>query len=284
MPLIILLIIFLTLLYVYFSHSYKYWSSRGVPCHKPTFFFGNLLDIIVENNYPGKYLGDLYLKFKGPYFGFYVLDRPFLVLRDPKLIHRIFMKDNHIFPNRFFYQNESIDSIMANSLIGIKQPHWKTLRTKLSYVFTSGQMKRMLPLMKECVKDFENYVKANVDHNVNIGDICGKYMTDILTSCIFGVECKSFKNENNGFRQYAKKLFSNNFRRATQALSFAFVPLAIQIFRFKFIGPEASSFLGNAFSDALNKRIETKAKRNDLIDLLIELKEETPEDDFKFCK
>lgn len=280
---IILLLILIVLIYHYFTRNFNYWKSRGVPYKKPVFFFGNFLDVALGNDHAGKHVEKLYNKFDGPYFGFYALNTPYLVLKDPELIKRIMIKDFQVFPNRFFYCDPNIDPAMGYSLLGIKNPHWKSLRMKLSPIFTSGKMKMMMPLMKECGENLQNFIKTVLDEKAEAKEIAGKYTTDVIATCAFGISANSFVDPNSEFRVAGRKLAGDSFYRYIQALSYSFAHLLVKLFRFKFIEAEAANFLSRAFLDTIEQRESSKIKRNDLIDILIDLKnQEAIDDDFKF--
>lgn len=282
---ILLLTALLILVYLYLTRNFNYWRNRNVPCRKPVIFFGNFLDVALGNDHAGKHVERLYNQFDGPYFGFYALNTPYLVLKDPQLIKRIMIKDFQIFPNRFFYCDPSIDPAMGYSLLGIKTPHWKSLRTKLSPIFTTGKMKMMMPLIKECGENLKNYMATVLNEKSEAKEITAKYTTDVITTCAFGISANSFVDENSEFRVAGRKLAGDSFYRYIQALSYSFGHLLVKLFKFKFIEAEAAKFLSDVFLETIKQRESAKIKRNDLIDILIDLKnQEDWDDDFKFCK
>jgi len=280
---IIFLALGIGLLYCYFKSKYTYWKSRGVPYKEPTFPLGNIFDSVRSGEPAGKYIAKLYNEFRGPYFGFFAFAQPFLVLKDPDIIKRVLIKDFHIFPNRFFVSDESIDSVTSNSLFVVKNPHWKALRSKLSPVFTSGKMKMMMYLMKECGENLKQHIEKFLEESVEVKELAAKYTTDVIATCAFGINANSFVNENSEFRVAGRRLFSSSLSRVAQTLSYFFAPWAVKIFRCKFLDGTAVEFLRKAFMDTMNQREISKVKRNDLIDILLELKnQETNDDEFKF--
>ncbi|EFN67669.1 Probable cytochrome P450 6g2, partial [Camponotus floridanus] len=87
---------------------------------------------------PAYFLKELYDQAKGlPYIGFYVLDKPFLLVRDRELIKNILIKDFNIFYDRYNIAYPD-DQLGCNNLFFIRNPVWKMLRMKLTPFFTSG--------------------------------------------------------------------------------------------------------------------------------------------------
>lgn len=60
--------------------------------------------------------------------GFYILHKPFLLVRNPELIKQMLIKDFHIFPNRHFSGQSTADKIGSSGLFAISNPEWKYLR------------------------------------------------------------------------------------------------------------------------------------------------------------
>ncbi|KAF5275809.1 hypothetical protein FQA39_LY06669 [Lamprigera yunnana] len=280
---LILLILFVfVILYFYYKHKFNYWKRRAVPFRKPFPIVGNLLNVVRSKQSLSTYFADLYNDTEGPYVGFYALSNPFLLLKDPELIKRVLIKDFNLFPNRIFFVDEKIDPILSNALFGIKTPHWRDLRKKLSPVFTSGKIKAMTYLITECGKNLEEYLLTKSDENLEMKEVAAKYTTDVISSCAFGLDANSFRDDSE-FRYYGKLLFSTSFLTTLKTSSYLLAPIFVKIFKYTFIDSTAAQFLRKVFNETLEKRELSKVKRNDLIDVLNEIKnQETSDDTFKF--
>lgn len=261
------------LTYCYCKRHFNYWKWKRVPCEKPHLFLGNIPDIIVSKQTVPQYLADLYAKYNNqPYFGIYLLDTPALVLRDPKLIKGVLIKNFSKFPNRSFTIDKTADPITCSSVFAVKNPEWKALRAKLSPIFTSGKLKMMTPLMKECGSSLKKYLDDNTDKTVDVKDVCGKYATDVISSCTFGFNAFSLENDDSEFRVMGKKLFNTSFLRKISAFGYFLAPMLVKIFKFSFLDREATVYLNDLFGKILLEREENRTRRNDLVDILIDLK------------
>lgn len=170
--LLLVTLVLLIFVYIYSARNYNYWKQRGVPYIRPLPLVGNFWNVCSGQTQLGVELGNLYKQFDDPYFGIYVLDKPYLVLRSPEIIKKILIKDFNIFSNRNFGADLKADPLAANSLFIMKNPDWKALRIQLTPVFTSGKMRMMLPLMKESGVDLQSYLGDTSDDVVEMKEVC----------------------------------------------------------------------------------------------------------------
>nr|QZM07467.1 cytochrome P450 monooxygenase CYP345F10 [Lasioderma serricorne] len=277
--LLLLLIATLILIYIYTSRNYNYWKSKNVIHIKPVPVVGNLWAVVSGKAQVGMYLGELYHKFKDePYFGIYVLDKPYLVLRSPDIIKKVLIKDFRHFTNRNFGGDVKADPLAANSLFIMKNPDWKSLRIMLTPTFTSGKMKLMLPIMNEYGKKLEKYAEKVEGQTVEIKDICTRYTTDLIASCAFGIEANSFQDDFSGFRMVSKRLFTFSFFRGIKLFSYFFAPKLVALCKLSFIDSLSAGFVRKVFSETICSRKSTGISRNDFVDLLIGIKESQKRD------
>lgn len=155
----IILMTLMTAAYLYMTRQFKYWKKRGISQITPTPFFGNFKECLFLKKAPAYFLKELYEETTEPYIGFYVLDKPFLLMRDRELVKNILVKDFNYFCDRYNTADPN-DRIGYANLFFIKNPIWKTLRMKLTPFFTSGKMKKMFDLMLVCVNNLDEYLDS----------------------------------------------------------------------------------------------------------------------------
>lgn len=110
-------------------------------------------------------------------------------------------------------------------------------------------------------------------------EVCAKFTTDLIGTTAFGLRANSLSNPNADFRKFGQKIFDCTFMRGFELMSIFFIPGIVKTTGAKFFGKEVSTFLRNTFWDVINERIASGNKRNDLIDLLIELKKTYGDED-----
>jgi len=107
---------------------------------------------------------------------------------------------------------------------------------------------------------------------LEIKELSAKFSTDIIGSTAYGLNVNSFNNPDAEFRKYGRKIFEITIIRGFEFFAIFFVPSIIPAAGIKVFNKESTKFLRNVFSETLTQRAKSGIKRNDLIDLLIELK------------
>lgn len=284
---LIFLVVLLLFVHYHITRKLKYWKLRGVPYIKPLPLLGNFKDLMFLRANLGSVLKDIYNKHKNqPFLGVFVMNRAYLVVINPELIKTILVKDFNYFSDHIIIGNEIDDPVGTSLLFMLKNPKWRLLRQKVAPVFTSGKIKQMFPLMKDVGRELSLYLCKSNCGQVDTRELCGKYATDIISSCAFGIISNSFLNENAEFRVMARRIFNWNDpgRALAMLLHFLYPPL-LKVFKLTFIEKRSAKFLTEAFWETMLARIKSKEMRNDFMDLLIKLKnEELNSDDFKLGK
>nr|NP_001352309.1 cytochrome P450 6k1-like [Cyphomyrmex costatus] len=286
---IIILTIIIITAYLYMTRNFKYWKNRGVLEITPTPFVGNFMECLLLKKAAAYFLKELYDHAKGePYIGFYILDKPVLLLRDREIIKNVLIKDFNTFCDRYT-KGDPKDRIGYANLFFIKNPAWKIIRTKLTPFFTSGKLKKMFGLMLECGNHLDEYLDSlKLDGKgqiIDVKDISSKLTMDVISSTAYGLDVNTFKDSNLNFQKYGKMIFKNNYVRALEMLAIFFLPDIVRIARLKVFGAETTVFLRKLFWEVITKRMDSGEKRHDLIDILIELKKNSHDDrieDFEF--
>lgn len=261
---------------IYSSINHSYWKRKGVPYVQPIPIVGSLWNVFSGKIHLGIELGNLYKQFAGPYFGIYVLDKPYLVLRDADLIKRILIKDFSIFSHKNFACDPKADSLAATSLFIIKNPDWKALRAQLTPAFSSGKMKMMLPIMNECGLDLQKHLHMRASsESTEMKEVCARFTTDLIASCVFGIKARSLQENDSEFRKAAKRMFSCSVQRSFQFFTYLFAPKLVSIFKVRFIDPLSADFLTRVFMDTMRLRENPENRRNDLVDTLMSVSSNT---------
>nr|NP_001352298.1 cytochrome P450 6k1-like [Trachymyrmex cornetzi] len=273
---IIILMTFIITVHLYMTHKFNYWKKRNVLHALPISILGNFKDSLLLKRSPGYLLKDFYDQGKGmPYIGFYILDKPSLLIRDRELITNVLIKDFDYFIDRYSTPNMT-DRLAYSSLFFIKNPAWKILRTKLSPTFTSSKLKKMFELMLVCGDNLDTYLESlkleDKDIELNIKDLSSKFFMDIVGTTAYGLNVNSLNNPDNEFPKYGKQIFKISILHAYEFLVILFLPNLVHFINAKIFDKQVTAFLRNVFWQTITQRIKSGKKRNDLIDILIELK------------
>ncbi|KAL6424943.1 hypothetical protein ACFW04_009350 [Cataglyphis niger] len=283
----IVLIVLVIISYLYMTRKFKYWRKRGVSEISPIPFLGNFKECILKKKSLGCLLQEFHNQAKGqPYVGLFILDKPFLLVRDQELIKNIFVKDFNHFSDRYLTPIKN-DRLSYANLFFIKNPMWKMLRLKMTPFFTPDKLKKMMYLIEECANNVTEYLDLlNLEKGkiVEVRELSSKFTTDVIGSTAFGLNTNSFKNPDAEFHKYGKMIFGSE--RNLEFLTIFYMPTLARLAGLTIFGKQTDEFLRKVFWETIVQREKSGEKRNDLIDILIELKRNHGEDDdikeFKF--
>ena len=147
--------------YFYMTRKFNHWSKRGITQLAPTPFVGNFMDCLLSRKSGSEFLKDMYDYGKGvPLLGFYVFDKPHLLIRDPELVKHVLVKDFDYFPDRYATADEKNDRFGYANVVLMKNPGWKSLRPKLTPIFTPGKLRTMFDLMLVVAEDLGMYLDS----------------------------------------------------------------------------------------------------------------------------
>jgi cytochrome P450 family 6 len=257
----------------YVRRKFAFWAERNVKFIKPKFPYGNIQGMgktrgmfeITQEHYTTMKSSQL------QYVGIYFFIQPVVLALDLDFVKTIMVKDFQYFHDRGMYHNEKDDPLSAH-LFSIDGQKWKNLRTKLSPTFTSGKMKMMFPTIVKIGEEFNQTMSLSVKESqeIEMRDILARFTTDVIGTCAFGLECNSLKDPEAEFRKYGrrlfedvetfKQLFTNQFKSLSKILHLTIVP------------KDVTSFFMKAVKETVAYREEHNIKRNDFMDLLVEMK------------
>ncbi|KAH9399676.1 Thromboxane-A synthase [Tyrophagus putrescentiae] len=165
------------LVYLWVQHKYSHWSKLGVNGPKPSLrHFGTTTEI--QGGDPMKVELDLLKRF-GSVYGTYIGVQPSLTISDPELIKAVLVRDFQCFVNRRPINSDH--PVFNNSLFFASGELWKKLRQIASPTFTSGRLKRFVPLMNRSIGNLEAYFdKLTEETNHKEGGIMKDTRTTIM--------------------------------------------------------------------------------------------------------
>lgn len=278
-----LLVIVVVALYKYLTKDYQHWTKLGLAQDEPTFPFGSLLGELVKGKKAScDLLREQYERHNTKVYGGYVFLNPILVIRDPELAKIVLVRDFNNFvdrsgmisPDRSKHSTVT-DKIWNRQLTTLSGDEWKSVRSSLSPIFTSGKMKVMFALMQHVSNEFLDTIRkhSEKDEAFELKDLCGRFTMDSISSCAIGFNAGSFHEDETIFVKNAKGLFKRS-GWAMFLFVLSLVPgmnallgrLGISISR-----PQETRFFYNLIKASIEARRKSGEQRNDLIDLMIRI-------------
>lgn len=272
------------LAFLYLEHRYTYWRFRNVPSERPIPLLGNMKGMGSKYHFRDIHQR-LYNQFKGktPFAGMYMFLKHVAFIIDLDLVKHVLVKDFTFFRDRGVFSNVK-DEPLTGHLFCLEGEAWRSMRQKLTPVFTSRKMKRMFGMVVEVGNQLAKAMDASVeaandaDGAVEIKEMCACYTTDVISSCAFGLECNSLNNPDAEFRAKGRLIFGKP-RHCQLVTSFLFNnPKIASTLRFKVLHDEVSSFFMKAFKKTVEYRKKNGIRREDFMDQLIELQAKKEEE------
>uniref|UniRef100_A0A6P7H0G8 Cytochrome P450 9e2-like n=1 Tax=Diabrotica virgifera virgifera TaxID=50390 RepID=A0A6P7H0G8_DIAVI len=270
-----LLAVIIALFYYYAIRPMSYWRRKGVISEDGYWLFGSQLRVLFNLESSYEMLQRVYqLAPNARYIGMYELTTPVLMIKDPKLLKQITVKEFDHFANHKAVIPEGADSLWSNNLLSLKDERWKEIRAVLSPSFTSSKMKMMFDLMSECSKNLvQHFSKINEDIiEINTKDATSRFANDIIASTAFGVSTDSLNNPNDEFYSMAGNLTNFTLWANLKVIGFVFMPKLLKLLKANvFYGP-ARRFFIDIIESTIKAREERKIKRPDMLNLLLQAK------------
>lgn len=95
---------------------------------------------------------------------------------------------------------------------------------------------------------------------------------DVIATSAFGIEANTMNNPDSEFYKYGKTVLDFNFFRAIDLNAIVFFPSTVSLIKARLFGRKTEKFFGEMTRFALKERMRTGVIRNDLTDILVELK------------
>jgi cytochrome P450 family 9 len=243
--------------------------------HKPPIpLLGNMAPFVFRRTSHMENLQNIYNMFpNAKYFGLYDFGRPAIVIRDPDLINTIAIKQFDNFCDHRSFVNQDVEPIISRNLFGMKGDQWREMRKLLSPSFTGSKMKTMFELMTQVAENFVDFVITQAGKSgktYNMKDLLGRYTTDTIATCAFGISVDSFKHPKNEFFLISEKttMFGNS-QFFKFFINFNF-PLLARLFNIRVFNPKIGTFFKEIVSNTVKTRDEQKIVRPDMIQLMME--------------
>lgn len=260
-------------LYFYFKISFKYWEKRNVPHIKPQFPWGTNGNPLRPEKGIQELFKNFYDEFKSQgqsFGGLYLFTKPAVLVISPEMVKNVLTKDFQYFTGHGIHVDEEKEPFSGN-LFSLDGEKWKNMRVKLTPTFTSGKMKMMFQAILACSDPMVEHVNdlCAARKPMDVKEVLACFTTDVIGSCAFGVECNSFKDPNAEFRAHGREVF-----QATAKSNFyRILNLIIPRLRLTAFGGETKAFFYDIFTKIVKERETNNYKRNDFVQLMLELKE-----------
>ena len=259
-------------------HQVNFWSRKGIPHLKPLPIIGNYLPLFFGRTSITGFISNIYNNFpEARYFGILGFQTPIAVLRDPELIKETCVKNFEYFLDHQSFIDEEMDPLFGKNVFSLKGDRWKVMRHTLSPSFTAIKMKFMFELIAKCSRDFVQYFIDHSDEakSIETKDAFTRYTNDVIATSAFGLNVNSLQDKNNEF--YIRGKDATSFKgilRIMKFFGFVSCPKIMRFLGITFFSRKTYQFFTAAIRDAIETREKKKIVRPDMLQLLIEARNE----------
>lgn len=259
--------------YLFVKNKFSYWKRRGVPFKEPSFPFGNFSDSFMGKKSGGQVIEDLYNGTTEPFIGVFSTLQPGLLIRDPKLIKEIHVKDFQSFHTRGWQANVDVDPMADNILLqeGEKGKH---VRAQLSPAFSSGKLKAMFDVIVNCARSMDKYIGdyADKDKSVEVRDVFVRYATNVIVSVAFGIDIDCIVNRDEKFRILGSRFFEPTVKNMLRGSLSIMTPKLAKFLKVRFVDKEVGDFMIDTMRQNLEYRESNNISRKDFFQMLMQLR------------
>ncbi|XP_060824010.1 cytochrome P450 6a2-like [Bombus pascuorum] len=151
---------------------------------------------------------------------------------------------------------------------------WRPLRTKFSPIFTSGKIREMFPLILECAENLEQCLEKIIEKGgfMDCHEVAARFFTDIIGSCVFGINMNALSDEECEFRKIGRKIFDQNSKSIIRVTFRENFPWLYNFLWFLIPRSEITKFATKLVADIMKYREENNIVRPDFLNMLMELK------------
>lgn len=267
------LVAVLVFLWWHIVDRYSYFERRKIPFLPPRFPSGNF-EGITRNVHIANWIRNNYLLMRGrdKIFGYFFGTAASVMITDMDTAYEILVRDFKTFPSAHSKWN---DPLSAN-LMTMEGEQWRTIRTKLSPVFSAMSTRSVLTSLQTVGADLVNYVDQFVgDEPLDVRTLFMRYMSDAISSSMLGMDTAALRDEGHPLMDIGERMFQP---RSTRDMIFFFVIVSysrvMRLLPIRIFPSAISDYFIGFMDDAMRTRvaaINPDAPRNDLLDLLVRI-------------
>ncbi|XP_073825200.1 probable cytochrome P450 6a17 [Musca autumnalis] len=269
---LVLLTLFLFLLLIVgkYYRTLRFWRRQNVDT-----FSAISMNIATKKKHMGLVVSDLY-------HTMYKKSKPLMVapsillttvmLQDLNAIRDVLITNFENFSDRGGFVNHQ--DPLTYTVVAMTYELWKPTRQKFTPTFTPAKLKMMFPILMEVGEQFVKVIANQLDtdiNDLNIDDLCSRFTTDVIGNIAFGIECNSLANPLTEFRLYGEKATDFNMHPIFHIIGGKYPKLS-KLLNFKTFNKDVTEFFTRIVQQTIEHREANNIRRNDFMDILIELK------------
>lgn len=136
----------------------------------------------------------------------------------------------------------------------------------------------MYPLIEDVSRNMIEHIAveskmASSGDGLDARELSAKFTTDVVSSCIFGLDAGSLKNKDAKIRKMGKELMAPSFRFIAFFLIAEVLPVLKHVIKIAFVPKHIEQFFAGIMKDAIAYRLSSGDKKADYLNYLLTLRE-----------
>ena len=274
-----LIVLLLTLVYLYLTRNKNCWKGKGIPSMSYHFPMGNAgLEFFKKPFHQTS--AELYetTKKAGGCVGMVDWVGPALSVTDPEIIKAVLVKDFETFPDRRVASFSAGIGIMGKMMTSLHGQEWKDVRNISTPTFSTGKIRSTTGILVEQANILAEQLfkeSSQADGEINMKEVIARYTMDTIASVAFGLNADSIRNPESPIAKKAtdlrKPMSSWKFLRFVILTNLpSFITKRYDTSKL-IINNDAIEFFANISRRTIKEREEhPEQRRNDYLQLLLD--------------
>ncbi len=155
------------------------------------------------------------------------------------------------------------------------------MRNRLSPAFTANRLKPIVDTINKSAKPWTEYLRATVDKEtgeIDMDDAFTRLSLDVIARAVFGVDAGTYQREEPEFITFAKKSRDGlSLKLVLFFLVYRFAPSVAKALKLRLMNMEPIHFFRKVAADVISRRRESGERQKDMLQVLVDLQSETPD-------
>lgn len=162
------------------------------------------------------------------------------------------------------------DKLLGRNPFILKGDEWKEKRGELVPGFSVVKIRTQYPIIEDVCKKLIKYI-SDQPETIDVKDLCARYTSNVVASCIYGVDAGSFSEEDPLILDRARNIMSN--RLWTHLKLITLFPFLNKFYKGCYVDKISEEFFLKLMKDACIHRESSQDKRADFLEYLIDLQQ-----------
>jgi cytochrome P450 len=138
------------------------------------------------------------------------------------------------------------------------------------------QIKALFPLVEEVLNRFTKHINDELKNDnkepFDAREICAKYTTDVVSSCIFNADAQSFTKDKPEIREMGRRIMQFSPFLTFIFIAYSIFPGLMKVYKAKMVHKDVEDFFTNLMYQAVEQREKHPVNRDDYLAYLISMR------------